>query len=117
LHIPGCNIILSRRDLFDARFQLISDSEENDPQTRLDEAMNYAENPSDIVPGIYEGGLKTWECSLDLIQHLHSQNIRGQRVFEVSLPRLFFIPGCLKISIDWLWHRLTKLLCIRATSD
>ena len=26
---------------------------------------------SDIIPKEYEGGLKTWECSLDLIRYLH----------------------------------------------
>lgn len=25
---------------------------------------------SDLVPGVYEGGLKVWEASLDLVQHL-----------------------------------------------
>eukprot|EP01041_Mallomonas_annulata_P009886 gene9886-20571_t len=25
---------------------------------------------SDIVPGVYEGGLKLWECSKDLVEHL-----------------------------------------------
>lgn len=25
---------------------------------------------SDLVPGVYEGGLKVWEASLDLVEHL-----------------------------------------------
>ena len=24
----------------------------------------------DIVPGVYEGGFKTWECSMDLAQYV-----------------------------------------------
>jgi hypothetical protein len=27
---------------------------------------------SDIIPMEYEGGLKTWECSLDLVRYLHA---------------------------------------------
>ena len=30
---------------------------------------------SDIIPGIYEGGNKVWECSCDLVQYLLEQNI------------------------------------------
>ena len=28
--------------------------------------LNYLDAPSDLLPGVYEGGLKTWECSVDL---------------------------------------------------
>ncbi|KAL3920279.1 MAG: hypothetical protein SGILL_003341, partial [Bacillariaceae sp.] len=28
-------------------------------------------NDTDLVPGVYEGGLKVWECSLDLCKYLH----------------------------------------------
>ena len=36
-------------------------------------ALDFLDAPSDlVVPGVYEGGLiKTWECSLDLVEHLH----------------------------------------------
>ena len=28
---------------------------------------------SDLIPGVYEGGLKTWECSIDLCNYLYNQ--------------------------------------------
>ena len=28
---------------------------------------------NDITPNVYEGGFKTWECSVDLAKHLLSQ--------------------------------------------
>lgn len=28
---------------------------------------------TDLVPGVYEGGLKVWECSVDLCRHLYQQ--------------------------------------------
>ena len=50
-------------------------------------ALDFLDAPSDLVPGVYEGGLKTWECSLDLVEHLHdlqsSLSFAGKRVLEV----------------------------------
>ena len=61
-------------------------------------ALHFLDAPSDLVPGVYEGGLKTWECSLDLVEYLHqlqsSSNFAGfagSRVLEVS----FFSSGSL----------------------
>lgn len=58
---------------------------------------------SDLVPGVYEGGLKLWEGSLDLIKSLHSEiqngnlSFKGKRVLELGcghgLPGIF---ACLK---------------------
>ena len=93
---------LVRRDLFDARFQLISegtlDPSENDDEkeeaepkstTVVDPSiLNYLDAPSDLLPGVYEGGLKTWECSLDLVEYLESSGsfseYSGNRVLEVG---------------------------------
>jgi protein-histidine N-methyltransferase len=86
-------VTLARRDLFDARFQLISEDardgvakkEQDEVKDRI-RALEFLDAPSDLVPGVYEGGLKTWECSLDLVDYLDSTNggdIRGRRVLEV----------------------------------
>ncbi|KAJ0034046.1 hypothetical protein Pint_25538 [Pistacia integerrima] len=46
---------------------------------------------SDLVPGVYEGGLKLWEGSLDLVKALCSDaengniSFTGKRVLEVGL--------------------------------
>ena len=68
-----------RRDLFDARFQLLAQG--RDEQAALVDA------PADLVPGVYEGGLKTWECSLDLAAYL-DRDVRGLRVLEVSVDAI-----------------------------
>lgn len=54
---------------------------------------------SDLVPGVYEGGLKLWEGSLDLVKALHSEIQNGhlsftrKRVLELGcghgLPGIF----------------------------
>ena len=57
-------ISLPRRELFDIRAQLMA------------EDQDYGQSPciglstDDITPTIYEGGFKTWECSVDLASFL-----------------------------------------------
>jgi predicted nicotinamide N-methyase len=49
---------------------------------------------SDLVPGVYEGGLKVWECSIDLCRYLQANNI----IIEGSVLELgcgHGLPGCL----------------------
>ncbi|KAI0674626.1 hypothetical protein C8Q78DRAFT_966313 [Trametes maxima] len=95
------NLILSRRDLFDARFQLIA----TEPDSGTDAGpadIDFLDAPSDLVPGVYEGGLKTWECSLDLVDCLDSiygtdiaQHIKGTRILELgcgtAVPCLYLL--------------------------
>lgn len=84
--------MLSRRDLFDARFQLIS-ADDCAGEKSFHSEVEFIDAPSDLVPGIYEGGLKTWECSLDLVACLSSiyspkieDVLRRKRILEVSQP-------------------------------
>ena len=89
---------LARRDLFDARFQLISEDARDGPkvpggpgtepknENEINLALEFLDAPSDLVPGVYEGGLKTWECSLDLVHYLdqiRETDIRGKSLLEV----------------------------------
>lgn len=69
------------------------------PLVSKEKALEFLDAPSDLVPGVYEGGLKTWECSLDLVEYLHelqfSSNFGGfvgNRVLEVSFS-LHYIPN------------------------
>eukprot|EP00898_Chlorokybus_atmophyticus_P003845 jgi/Chlat1/4461/Chrsp29S04417 len=43
---------------------------------------------TDLVPGVYEGGFKLWECAIDLVNVLHERAAdepsRGQRVIELG---------------------------------
>lgn len=116
-HTPENSIVLARRDLFDARFQLIANDYEQDSQiagdfipgtgTGASDALAFVEAPSDLVPGVYEGGLKTWECALDLAGYLcghvygsenESMNrIKGRKVLEV---RLLPLPTKCRTNVD-----------------
>ncbi|XP_076360774.1 histidine protein methyltransferase 1 homolog isoform X2 [Tachypleus tridentatus] len=55
---------------------------------------------SDLVSGVYEGGLKVWECALDLVEFLSTENIleNGMKILELGcgagLPGIFaFLKG------------------------
>ncbi|KAF7305767.1 hypothetical protein HMN09_00730400 [Mycena chlorophos] len=88
-------ITLARRDLFDARFQLISagtGADDEEPRNETESsALNFLDAPSDLVPGVYEGGLKTWECSLDLVHYVDGiagtsggSYFAGKRILEAG---------------------------------
>lgn len=91
------SVVLARRDLFDARLQLIASStEKQENEEGRVSGLDFIEAPSDLVPGVYEGGLKTWECSMDLVDYLHDSihgcgevgkgsvgTVRGKRILEV----------------------------------
>ena len=48
---------------------------------------------SDLVPGIYEGGLKVWECSVDLCCYLQANNICCEgKLLELGCGH--GLPGC-----------------------
>ncbi|KAL8821498.1 MAG: hypothetical protein Q9223_000464 [Gallowayella weberi] len=60
------DITLTRRELFDIRTQLMIED------TGLDDSSTAGLSTDDIKPNIYEGGFKTWECSVDLTNYLAS---------------------------------------------
>lgn len=114
----GERLTIARRDLFDARFQLISEgkSEGSDAAEKTEadtvdgtvhadgdgNPLRFVDAPSDLVRGVYEGGLKTWECSLDLVGYLYRQReeiiprfAKGRRILEIGcgtgLPSLYVL--------------------------
>lgn len=42
---------------------------------------------TDLIPGIYEGGLKTWEGGVDLVEVLAQGGFGRKSVLEVCLDR------------------------------
>lgn len=40
----------------------------------------------DIIPGVYEGGCKVWECTLDLLKFMSENNINleGKKVLDIG---------------------------------
>lgn len=54
---------------------------------------------TDLVPGKYEGGLKIWECSEDLVRHIHDSGYQfsDKRVLELGCGA--GLPGLLALSL------------------
>lgn len=72
-----------RRDVFDIRTQLMA---EDSAEEQNDELIAGLEK-GDITPNFYEGGFKTWECSIDLAGFVAGEgNFGGEdgHVIEVS---------------------------------
>ena len=55
-------------------------------QLAMEDEQDLFNNPSDIIPFVYEGGLKTWECAIDLACFLfeHDQLVRDKKVLELG---------------------------------
>lgn len=65
---------LPRRELWHIKMQIMQ-SDENE----------HLLGDSDVIRGAYEGGLKTWECSVDLAEYLTLHPFQGHSVLEVLL--------------------------------
>lgn len=52
------------------------------------------ENDSDVVPGIYEGGAKVWECTQDLGDYLTVPNDDGCTVIDEFRNKTVLDLGC-----------------------
>lgn len=72
---------LPRRELWHVKMQIMQSDES---------AQLLGE--SDLIKGSYEGGLKTWECSVDLAKYLSHQRYPDElsvlEVFSPSIHRL-----------------------------
>ena len=104
------------------RFQLSLSQEPEQPD---EQTTAFVDAPADLVPGMYEGGLKTWECALDLAAYLDrdvlnaqagvgaGQRIRGSRVLEVSSSiRLMGCCCCLMCCAPSRYVLMTCTTCI-----
>lgn len=94
--------------MFDAHFQLIASASEeevegdkDDEEPESTEVVAGAESAApapavwgpetDLVKGVYEGGMKTWECAGDLVGVLQAEvvssagwrAVEGKRIMEV----------------------------------
>lgn len=82
----GRTIHLPRRELWDVRLQLMA---EDDGDGTAAEGLG----AHDVKTGVYEGGFKSWESSVDLVKVLASQGYspgsdgRPLRVIEVGCNR------------------------------
>ena len=79
----------------------------------IKDALTFLDAPSDLVPGVYEGGLKTWECSLDFVEYIDGlkespelKSFQGKKILEVRYVsfKFLFDVGLIFNILDWLWN-------------
>lgn len=77
----GKQIGIPRRELWDVRAQLMAEDEGNG------EGLMGLGN-DDVKTGVYEGGFKSWESSVDLVKVLSGRTVVGEgrrRILEVCI--------------------------------
>lgn len=70
LAISGTPVVIARREIFDIRAQLMAEDTADHDNLELIAGLE----KGDLKPHFYEGGFKTWECSLDLAKLVASQD-------------------------------------------
>ncbi|KAK6532970.1 hypothetical protein TWF281_007137 [Arthrobotrys megalospora] len=87
-------ITIPRRELFDVKMQLMA--EDNNPSTNASQNFSAAFTDEDIRTNTYEGGLKSWECSSDLVKQLVSDSEiwknSSHRILELGCGTA--LPSC-----------------------
>jgi protein-histidine N-methyltransferase len=83
--IPSISYTMYKRTLADVKFQVArQDTLETDQTPMIEMAGN-----TDLIKGIYEGGFKTWECSIDLVEFMHTKlddiSLSNKKVLEVII--------------------------------
>jgi protein-histidine N-methyltransferase len=77
----GTEVSIPRRELWDVRVQLMAEDD--------DEGLGNL-GKDDVKTGVYEGGFKSWESSVDLVKELHKRRLNGG-----GIPNKFLEVGLL----------------------
>ncbi|KAI9782119.1 MAG: hypothetical protein M1839_005466 [Geoglossum umbratile] len=93
-------ITIPRRDLVDIRLQLMAEDPLSPDSGSESATLLAGLGGDDIGPGVYEGGLKSWECSLDLVGVLAGERGGERAVLELgcgtALPTLYLFQQALR---------------------
>ncbi|EPX73884.1 S-adenosylmethionine-dependent methyltransferase [Schizosaccharomyces octosporus yFS286] len=77
--VHGLPYKVVQRELWDVKIQLMeSDSLESTPSE-----LKLLDSANDLVPKVYEGGFKTWECSIDLCHEIKKLNILDRNLTNI----------------------------------
>ncbi|KAI9091298.1 hypothetical protein DFS34DRAFT_329691 [Phlyctochytrium arcticum] len=106
---------LYKRNVADVNFD-IADNDNLDGENELAKAIV---SQTDLIPGVYEGGLKTWECAIDLVNYLASLGERhfyGKHAIELgcgsSLPGLFLLNMGARVDFQDYNESVLKLVTV-----
>ncbi|KAG9288737.1 hypothetical protein G9A89_004356 [Geosiphon pyriformis] len=102
------SFLLFKRHLSDIKCQIALDDDMEESE-QLADCSNFLDltNESDLVKGVYEGGLKTWECSIDLVEYLVGRvaNFDAIKVLELGcgsgLPGIYMLNCGKSMRVDF----------------
>lgn len=95
----------------DVKFELINSEETGEPTEVFPES-------SDLIKGVYEGGFKTWECSIDLVEYMATgmtaeESLVDKKIMELGcgsgLPGIFALSQCGAAQVDFQDYNLDVL--------
>ncbi|KAL7268577.1 hypothetical protein RUND412_008800, partial [Rhizina undulata] len=105
---PKAGINIPRRELYDIRMQLMAEDDLSNAEGSAGGKILMGDE--DVKTSLYEGGLKSWECSLDLVRYLEGQCLPEEaeeavKVLELgcgtALPSLFLFQRALEKGGRW----------------
>ena len=70
----GTSSSCSRVAAEEVPFPIAAAAQLEQSQFEGDASEEWSEGPSDLIAGVYEGGLKVWECTQDLLTYLEEIN-------------------------------------------
>lgn len=71
---PKKHVTLYRRELFDVKHQLMSEvGDSDDPLQNVELDILLGETSEDLRKNVYEGDLKSWECSIDVVETISDE--------------------------------------------
>lgn len=93
-----------RRELFDVKHQvMMEDDNSTDAEVTDEHKILIGTNATDLVKNVYEGGLKSWECSVDTVDYLCSmqdETLFKDRIVELgcgtALPSTYLFNRALR---------------------
>ncbi len=87
---------MKKRTVPDINFEIMR----NDDLSSNNELVQALTNQSDLIPFVYEGGAKTWECSIDLANYLfeHPELVKSKNVTELGCGSS--LPGITSLLLD-----------------
>ncbi|AET38789.1 protein-histidine N-methyltransferase Ecym_3297 [Eremothecium cymbalariae DBVPG len=106
------NVTLYRRELFDVKHQLMTEvgestngsNSDNARSSKVESQILMGETNEDLKKGVYEGGLKCWECSIDLVDYLSENRGAYKTVIELgcgtALPSQYLFTEFLRTGSD-----------------
>ncbi|CCD23402.1 protein-histidine N-methyltransferase NDAI_0B03680 [Naumovozyma dairenensis CBS 421] len=88
---PITSYPLYRRELFDVKHQLMLESDDPNVSNTNNELTDIliGDTSEDLRKNVYEGGLKSWECSIDLVDALNDTSYK-----ELNQFNTFVELGC-----------------------